>query len=49
MVQCHYQLLNTLHMSKDEVAEFLEPSMRYYEMLKTDPAVVRYHIKYLGR
>lgn len=49
MVQCHYQLLNTLHMSKDEVAEFLEPSMRYYEMLKTDPAVVRYHIKYPGQ
>ena len=36
-------------MSKDEVAEFLEPSMRYYEMLKTDSAVVRYHIKYPGQ
>lgn len=46
MVQTHYQLLNTLHMGYDDVREFLEPSMQYYEMLRTDPAVVRYHIKY---
>lgn len=49
MVQAHYQLLNTLHMSKDEVAEFLEPSMKYFELLRSDPDVVRYHIKYPGQ
>lgn len=46
MVQTHYQLLNTLHMSREEVRDFLEPSLDYYEKLRTDPAVVRYHIKY---
>lgn len=44
LVQTHYQLLNTLHMSREEVDEFLEPSRRYYEQLDTNPAVFRRHV-----
>lgn len=46
MVQTHYQLINTLQMSKDEVQKFLEPTFRYMTLLREDPAVMRYHIKY---
>lgn len=46
MVQTHYQLLNTLQMSENEVRSFLQPSLNYLRMLKTDPSVLRYHIKY---
>lgn len=46
MVQTHYQLLNTLKMTKAEVEAFLQPTLDYITMLKTDPAVVRYHVKY---
>lgn len=45
-VQTHYQLLNTLQMTKDEVREFLEPSFSYITQLLNDPSVLRYHIKY---
>lgn len=46
LVQTHYQLLNTLQLSYEEVEEFLQPSLDYVYKLKTDPAVLRYHIKY---
>ena len=46
MVQSHYQLINTLQMTKDEVRRFLEPSLHYMDMLKTEPAVLRNHMKY---
>ena len=46
MVQTHYQLLNTLQMSVDEVKEFLKPTFDYLDLIKKDPAVLRYHIKY---
>ena len=46
MVQSHYQLINTLQMSKEEVREFLEPSLHYMDLLKTEPAVLRNHMKY---
>ena len=46
LVQTHYQLLNTLQMTKQEVAEFLKPSLDYMTNLKTDPAVLRNHMKY---
>ena len=48
MVQTHYQLLNTLRLTYREVEEFLKPSLDYLYMLKTEPAVFRYHIKYPG-
>lgn len=46
MVQTHYQLLNTLQMTQEEVDEFLEPTVRYLNNLKNIPAVLRNHIKY---
>ena len=46
LVKVHYQLLNSLQMSYDEAAEFLKPTMDYIDLLKTDPAVMRYHIKF---
>lgn len=46
LVQTHYQLLNTLHLSKDEVRALLQPSLDYIDALRSTPAVLRYHIKY---
>lgn len=46
MVQTHYQLLNSLQMSQEEVDDFLKPSLDYLDLIRTDPAVLRYHIKY---
>ena len=46
MVQIHYQLLNTLHMTKDDVDELLAPTFHYMDLIRTDPAVLRYHIHY---
>lgn len=46
LVQTHYQLLNTLQMSKDEVREFLQESLDFAQMLRDKPEVVRHYIKY---
>ena len=46
LVQTHYQLINTLQMSKDEMKEFLKDSLDFAQMLRDNPAVVRYYIKY---
>ena len=46
LVQVHYQLLNTLHMSKDEVSALLKPSLDYIDAIRHDPAVLRFHIQY---
>ena len=46
LVQTHYQLLNTLQMSKDEVEDFLQESLEFAQMLRDRPEVVRYYIKY---
>lgn len=48
MVQIHYQLLNTLQLSQDEVDDLVKPSLDYLRMIQTDPAVLRYHIHYAG-
>lgn len=48
LVQTHYQLLNTLQMTQDEVDEFLKPTLDYHRALKNIPAVLRNHIKYPG-
>lgn len=45
-VQTHYQLINTLQLSKDEVEEFLKESLDFAQLLRDNPAVVRYYIKY---
>lgn len=46
LVQTHYQLINTLQLSKDEVKEFLQDSLDFAQLLRDNPAVVRYYIKY---
>lgn len=46
MVQCHYQLLNTLQLSYKDVEELLRPSLEYIGAVRSDPAVLRYHIGY---
>ena len=46
LVQTHYQLLNTLQMSKDEMRDFLQESLDFAQMLRDKPEVVRYYIKY---
>lgn len=46
LVQTHYQLINTLQMSKDEIKEFLQESLDFAQALRDNPAVVRHYIKY---
>ena len=46
LVKTHYQLLNTLEMSYQEMEEFLAPSLDFIQKLKDNPAVVRYFIHY---
>ena len=46
LVQSHYQLLNTLQMSIEDVNEFLSPTFEYLRLLKSNPSVMRYHIHY---
>lgn len=46
LVQTHYQLINTLQLSKDEVREFLQDSLKFAQLLRDNPAVVRHYIKY---
>ena len=48
MVQAHYQLLNTLQLSPEEVSRLLEPSLRYVNLLNTDTDVLKYHVKCNG-
>lgn len=46
MVQTHYQLLNTLQMTYDEVEQLVKPSLDYAKMIKTDIAALRHQISY---
>lgn len=48
LVRCHYQLINSLQMTKKEVKKLIEPSFNYLEMIKNDPVVLRHYIKYTG-
>jgi hypothetical protein len=45
MVSTHYQLINTLQLSKDEVEQLLEQTMDYMHLLKTSLPAFRNHIK----
>ena len=45
-VQTHYQLLNTLQMTEEEVEEFMRQSYDYIGNIKTDPAFLRHAVKY---
>lgn len=44
-VQTHYQLLNTLEFSRDEMRDFLSDSLNYIRLLKSDVEVMRNHLK----
>ena len=46
MVQTHYQLINTLPLTYSETAELLKPSLDYIDSVRTDPDILRFHIKY---
>lgn len=44
MVQAHYQLLNTLQLSEEQVYDLVKPGLDYISLLNTDVDVMRYHI-----
>ncbi len=46
LVQTHYQLINTLQLTKKEIEKLVQPTFEFIKLLRTDPAVVRYYIKY---
>ena len=45
LVQAHYQLLNTLQMTEEEVVELLKESLDYLDKLHSDSDVFKYHVK----
>ena len=46
MVQSHYQLLNTLQTSYEEMEEILQPSLDYIAQVRRSPSVLRYAVQY---
>ena len=46
LVSTHYQLINTLELSRQDVAELLQPTTDFLNLLNTNPAVLRHYIKY---
>ena len=46
MVQTHYQLLNTLQFTYEDMEKFLYQSLDYINYVRNDPDILRYHIKY---
>ena len=46
MVQCHYQLINTLQLTEEEVQKLCEPTLDYIVKIRQDPDILKYHIKY---
>lgn len=46
MVQAHYQLLNTLQLSKDEVQKIVQNGLDYVNLINTDVDIMRYHLKF---
>jgi hypothetical protein len=45
LVQTHYQLLNTLEFTREDMEKFLEDSFDYLKKLKRDLSVFRYQLK----
>ena len=45
-VKVSYQLINTLAMTKDDVAEFLKPSIDYLNLIKHDIDAFRWHVHF---
>ena len=46
MVQCHYQLLNSLQLTREDIQALLKPNFDYLNLIRKDSAVMRYHLKY---
>ena len=46
MVQAHYQLLNTLQLSKDEVRLVVQDGLNYVNLINTNVDVMRFHLKF---
>lgn len=46
MVQAHYQLLNTLQLSQDEIRHIVKDGLDYINLLNTNVDVMRYHLKF---
>ena len=46
LVQTHYQLINTLQLSPEEVDELVKPSLDYMDRIQHDPAFLRHRIGY---
>lgn len=46
MVQCHYQLLNSLQLTRGDIQALLQPNFDYLNLIRKDAAVMRYHLKY---
>lgn len=46
MVQAHYQLLNTLQLSKNEMQIIIQDGLDYVHLINTDPDVMRFHLKF---
>lgn len=46
MVQSHYQLLNTLQLSQDEVKHIVKDGLDYINLINTDVDIMRYHLKF---
>lgn len=46
MVQAHYQLLNTLQLSKNNLQELVQDGLDYVNLINTDVDVMRYHLKF---
>ena len=45
-VSSHYQLINTLQLTEQNVNDLLAPSLDYISKVRNDPAILRYHIDY---
>lgn len=46
LVQAHYQLINSIQLDYEEVEKLLEPTFNFMDLVKTNPAVLRYWIKF---
>ena len=44
MTQTHYQLLNSLGLSKEKMRELLKDTIDYINLLKTDDRVFKYNV-----
>lgn len=49
LVQAHYQLLNTLQLSYDDVKKLVKDGLDYVNYLNTDTDIMRYHLGYKNR